>query len=115
MTKQAVIPALAGTPVRDNALDRLLHPDRFFAGPADVVQATHLNVAEKRAILASWASDACAVESCPTLRHPRYVADPVSFDDVMDALEQLDRLPSLAHCDGYGDGVKAANQENLPV
>jgi hypothetical protein len=49
-----------------------------------------LTLNEKRAILASWASDACAVEAAPTLRSaPRGAAVP--FDDIMDALRTLDR------------------------
>ena len=45
---------------------------------------------EKRAILASWASDACAVEAAPALRQPDD-GQVVRFDDVMDALKELDR------------------------
>jgi hypothetical protein len=44
---------------------------------------------EKRAILASWASDACAVNSAPALRRiPN--GNVVSYDDVVDALRSLD-------------------------
>ena len=39
-----------------------------FAHPRDVVHDPDLTVNEKRAILASRASDACAVEAAPTLR-----------------------------------------------
>jgi hypothetical protein len=49
-----------------------------------------LTLNEKRAILASWASDACAIESAPALRESPNGA-PVPFDDVMDALRTLDR------------------------
>jgi hypothetical protein len=45
---------------------------------------------EKRAILASWASDACAVEAAPALRRVPG-GRLVTFDDVMDALRLLDR------------------------
>ena len=48
-----------------------------------------LTLNEKRAILASWASDACAVEASPELREPSEGVQ-VSYDDVMDALKQLD-------------------------
>ena len=44
---------------------------------------------EKRAILASWASDACAVEAAPDLRQAPS-AQLVRFDDIMDALKRLD-------------------------
>jgi hypothetical protein len=67
-----------------------LHPARAFAHPMDVVRDRDLTFNEKRAILASWASDACAVEAAPALRQTGggYV---IQFDDVMDALRTLDR------------------------
>jgi len=58
--------------------------------PNDVVNDPDLTLSEKRAILASWASDACAVEAVPTLRRPPG-SNPVAFDDIMDALRALDR------------------------
>ena len=72
-------------------LDDLLHPAQAFSHPADVVNDPDLTLNEKRAILASWASDACAVESVPELRRaPIKGGRPVAFDDVMDALRALD-------------------------
>jgi hypothetical protein len=71
-------------------LETLLHPANAFARPADVVNDPDLTLSEKRAILASWASDACAVEAVPALRKPPGSA-PVRFDDIMDALRELDR------------------------
>jgi hypothetical protein len=71
-------------------LDTLLHPANAFARPADVVNDPDLTLSEKRAILASWASDACAVEAVPALRQPPGGAT-VRFDDIMDALRELDR------------------------
>src|SRR5436309_1181842 len=71
-------------------LDELLHPANAFAHPSEVVNDPDLTLSEKRAILASWASDACAVEAAPALRRaPR--SSPVKFDDIMDALRELDR------------------------
>ncbi len=55
----------------------------------DVVADPDMTTQEKRAILASWASDACAVEAAPDLRRPPS-APIVRFDDVMDALKRLD-------------------------
>ncbi|SDR63521.1 hypothetical protein SAMN05519103_08710 [Rhizobiales bacterium GAS113] len=79
-------------PQTDNAeLDRLLYPGRFFERPADVLDDPSLTPPERRAILSSWASDACAVESCPPLRRSPYGARPATFDEIMDALLQLDR------------------------
>jgi len=72
-------------------LDSLLHPARAFAHPSDVVSDPDLTTNEKRAILASWASDACAVEAAPELRQSA-AGPPVRFDDVMDALRLLDRI-----------------------
>ena len=47
-------------------IDALLHPARAFAHPMDVVRDEDLTLYEKRAILSSWASDACAVEDRAT-------------------------------------------------
>ena len=71
-------------------LDALLHPANAFAHPMDVVRDKDLTLNEKRAILASWASDACAIEAAPDLRvnSSRSV---VRWDDIMDALRTLDR------------------------
>ena len=41
----------------------LLHPGTVFERPKDVVTHPSLTLAEKRAILASWASDASAIDS----------------------------------------------------
>jgi hypothetical protein len=71
-------------------LDTLLHPANAFARPSDVVHDPDLTLSEKRAILASWASDACAVEAVPAIRQPPGTA-PIRFDDIMDALRELDR------------------------
>ena len=68
----------------------LLHPAQAFAHPADVVNDADLTLSEKRAILSSWASYACAVEAVPALRQPPGT-QPVRFDDIMDALRALDR------------------------
>ena len=72
-------------------LDDLLHPAQAFSHPSDVLNDPDLTLNEKRAILASWASDACAIESAPALRCARAQGGkPVAFDDVMDALRALD-------------------------
>ncbi|MER9124351.1 hypothetical protein NKH81_14835 [Mesorhizobium sp. M0959] len=79
----------------DVFVDRLLHPARHFERPQHVLTDATLDVQEKRAILSSWASDACAVESVPALRMPPGATEPVSFDAIMDALRQLDQLEKL--------------------
>jgi len=70
-------------------LTTLLHPAQAFAQPMDVVNDPDLTLSEKRAILAAWASDACAVEAVPALRCAPGHA-PVQFDEIMDALRSLD-------------------------
>jgi hypothetical protein len=71
-------------------LDALLHPANAFAHPMDVVRDEDLTLNEKRAILASWASDACAIEAAPDLRVNRS-RSVVRWDDIMDALRTLDK------------------------
>lgn len=71
-------------------LDALLHPARAFAHPMDVVRDPDLTLNEKRAILASWASDACAMEAAPDLR-VNTSGKVVRWDDIMDALRTLDK------------------------
>ena len=71
----------------------LLHPSWAFDHPRDVVKDPDLTTYEKRAILSSWASDACAGESAPALRHPPGAKRPVTFDEVFDALQSLDDDP----------------------
>jgi len=71
-------------------LDELLHPERAFGHPSEVIKDPDLTINEKRAILASWASDACAMEAAPELRS-NWHGPPVRFDDIMDALRNLDK------------------------
>jgi hypothetical protein len=74
----------------DLDLDQLLHPAQAFEDPQQVLEDPDLTLNEKRAILASWASDACAVDAAPALRQPPGVTRAVSVDDVLDALRTLD-------------------------
>jgi hypothetical protein len=85
-------PAIPGSDRDDQFdLDALLHPAGAFTHPAEVVRDPDLTFNEKRAILASSASDACAVEAVPDLRCAPDAGRTVTFDDVMDALRELDR------------------------
>ena len=84
-----IIPSLVPE-TSDLALDRLLSPARHFKRPDDVLRDNTLDIQEKRAILSSWASDACAVESVPALRRPPGADQSISFDQIMDALCKLD-------------------------
>jgi hypothetical protein len=74
-------------------LNALLHPGSVFDHPKDVLADASLSRAEKRAILASWASDAAAVASCPSLRAMPGASTVVSIDDILEALSSLDRGP----------------------
>jgi hypothetical protein len=74
-------------------LEALLHPSTVFEHPNDVVSHPKLTLAEKRAILASWASDASAIASCPALRAPNGLKAPVSIDAILEALCELDGRP----------------------
>lgn len=89
---------------REFELDYLLHPAGAFRTPMDVVNDPDLTAHEKRAILASWASDTwvpdswapdrwvldgSAAKASPELRQ-QAVAAPVAFDDILEALRQLD-------------------------
>src|SRR5437016_5604271 len=72
-------------------LDSLLHPAQAFGHPSEVVTDPDLTLNEKRAILASWASDASAIEEAPELRKSPAGRPPVRFDDIMEALRTLDK------------------------
>ena len=83
------------TAIKDNVFDinALIHPGTVFNHPRDVVSHPKLTLAEKRAILASWASDASAIASCPALRTPDGLKAPVTIDEILDALCELDGKP----------------------
>ena len=92
---------------REFNLDHLLHPAVAFRTPMDVVNDPDMTAQEKRAILASWASDACAVQAAPELREPAPSAV-VRFDDIMDALKQLDG--ATADSPNYGKLINRAQR-----
>jgi hypothetical protein len=79
----------------DNVFDlnAVLHPGTVFDHPRDVVADATLSLAEKRAILASWASDAAAVTSNPALRELAGTRRIVTIDEVLEALSMLDDKP----------------------
>ena len=76
--------------MRDFDLDELLHPAHAFRHPSEVVGDPDLTLNEKRAILASWASDACALEAAPELRETPSGSH-IRFDEIIAALRELDR------------------------
>jgi hypothetical protein len=69
-------------------LNVILHPGSVFDHPRDVLADTTLSRAEKRTILASWASDAAAVKR--TIPGAKSV---VPIDDILEALSSLDNSP----------------------
>jgi hypothetical protein len=92
---------------KDFNVDYLLHPAGAFRTPMEVVNDPDMTVQEKRAILASWASDACAVEASPELREPAPAAL-IRFDDIMDALKRLDG--EAANRPSYGRLINRAQR-----
>jgi hypothetical protein len=74
-------------------IDALLNPGTVFDHPKDVLAHPDLSITDKRAILASWASDASAIASCPALRAPNGLKAPVTIDEILEALCALDGGP----------------------
>jgi hypothetical protein len=74
------------------ALQRWLRPAVGFTHPSDVLKDPLLDLHDKRAILASWASDASSVREEPTQRWLLGTPEPVPLADVREALARLDRL-----------------------
>ncbi|HEY0437731.1 MAG TPA: hypothetical protein VGC92_13910 [Phenylobacterium sp.] len=72
------------------ALDRLLRPAVGFSHPRDVLKDPLLDQNEKRAVLASWASDASAVADEPGQRWLLGTPEPVPLADIREALARLD-------------------------
>ncbi len=62
-----------------------------FESPFDVARHPSFEPEVKRAILASWASDAAAVRNRPGLRKPRALRRPVPVDDIFAALRSLEQ------------------------
>jgi hypothetical protein len=75
---------------RKKNLETLRHPAAAYRRPIDAMKDSDLTTNEKRAILASWASDACAVEAAPSLRSAPGNGRPVSIDEILDALRALE-------------------------
>jgi hypothetical protein len=61
-----------------------------FSHPSEVLADPVLSTAEKRCVLAAWASDAFAVEGCPWLRQLPGGAEPIPVGDILAALRRLD-------------------------
>ena len=76
----------------DNVVDlnAIFHPGSVYDHPRDVVADQTISIGEKRAILASWASDAASVASKPALTDSHGL---VAIDEVLEALSALDYRP----------------------
>jgi hypothetical protein len=61
-----------------------------FRYPFEIAEHPSLEPEVKRAILASWASDAHAVTNRPGLRRPPGARRAVPIDDVLSAIKSLD-------------------------
>ncbi|MGK6314321.1 hypothetical protein [Neorhizobium sp. DT-125] len=83
----------------------LLHPTSHFDHPRDVLMVEHIGKEEKRAILASWASDISAIESMPALRQFPGMEHAVSCDEILAAVKALD---------GDSQSAPARNLNALP-
>jgi hypothetical protein len=84
------------TAFEDNVFDfnALLHPGTIFDHIEGCSGASRAVVSEKRAILASKASDASAIASCSSLRAPVGLKAPVTIDE-MEALCEFDGGPAI--------------------
>jgi hypothetical protein len=105
---------LADTMIRERTtnleMTALLHPADAFIHPMDVVEDCDLTSYEKRAILSSWAADACAVKAVPELS--RSFNGAVSFDNILDALYILDSDRKPAAEPGHGSGRHPGKQNS---
>ncbi|POR40600.1 hypothetical protein CRT23_22835 [Methylobacterium sp. V23] len=82
----------ATQPASFEAWQALVAPGDVFRRPQEVLAHPLMSQAEKRTILAAWASDACALENAPGLRCLAGCrAEPVSLDAVLNALAALDQ------------------------
>jgi hypothetical protein len=67
--------------------------DTEFDHPKDVVGHPEFSLAEKRAILPSWAFDARRNSFMSASRAPEGLNGPVSIDEIIEALQALDGGP----------------------
>ncbi len=61
-----------------------------FSHPSEILENSVLSSAEKRCVLAAWASDAFAVRDNPWLRQLPGSPDTISLKDILSALRRLD-------------------------
>lgn len=80
----------AGGHARFLFLTQLMRPPIGFNRPEDVVKDPGLTAAEKREILAAWASDAFAPADHPGLRQLPGSDEPVPLLEIRDALRRIE-------------------------
>lgn len=91
-SRSSVVNPIGASPASFEAWQALVAPGDVFRHPREVLVHPALSRAEKRAILASWADDASALEGAPSLRCLKGSrAEPVTVDAVLAALGELDR------------------------
>lgn len=79
-----------------------------FSFPHELIDDPSLNASQKRELLAEWASDACAIESFPTLRLLPGTTFPVTLSAIMDALAKLDGESAMEIGEDKGSAKKTA-------
>jgi len=83
--------SVACSPLQAHRGDEMLEAEALpFRDPQEVMAHPALGISDKRAILASWASDACAVENLPNWHRLPGTGALVALDDILDALQALD-------------------------
>jgi len=93
-SRTSAVNPIGAHPASFEAWQALVAPGDVFRHPREVLTHPGLSPGERRAILASWASDASALESAPSMRCLKgSKAEPVSVDAVIAALGELDRKP----------------------
>ncbi|RXT29988.1 hypothetical protein B5P46_02725 [Rhizobium leguminosarum] len=101
MTSKSISTTTPDGVIEAISASHILHPHLHFSSPNEVL-AADISAQEKRAILASWASDLYAVESVPELRQPPGVQCPVRYADILAALKALDGGGGTASLVGKG-------------
>lgn len=91
------------------ALGRWLRPAVGFDHPRDVLKDPALTLAEKREVLASWASDASSVRDEPSLRWLLGTPEPAPLADVLEALAKLDLWEAAAASSPPGGTSQVSN------
>lgn len=96
-SRTSAVNPIGAHPASFEAWQALVAPGDVFRHPREVLTHPGLSPGERRAILASWASDASALQSAPSMRClTGSRAEPVSVDAVLSALGELDRKSAPA-------------------